>query len=63
MIIQGKMLMSLFSIEGIGEEVILSVFAFVTALILFGYYMMRFENLMMFFCLKFVMYWHFCTQD
>jgi hypothetical protein len=35
----------------------------VTALILFGYYMMRFENLMMFFCLKFVMYWHFFTQD
>ena len=56
------MLMSLFSIEGIGEEVILSVFTLVTTLVLFGYYiLMRFVGLKCdeFLCEVCDMYCHF----
>lgn len=42
------MLMSLLSIEGVGEEVILSAVAFVLALLVFGYYMMRLVNLIIY---------------
>lgn len=38
------MFMSLLSVEGVGEEVILSAVAFVLALLVFGYYMMRNER-------------------
>lgn len=42
--------MSLLSIEGVGEEVILSAVAFVLALLVFGYYMMRLVNLIIYSC-------------